>query len=75
MNVRTGSALSVRTVAERLADDMGADRGLLWLGAVLHCETDEDLLAPETDRLELLIRGVPLQRLARSSAIQGVLNE
>jgi nucleoside-diphosphate-sugar epimerase len=67
VNVGTGHALSVRTVAERLADEIGAERKLLRFGEVPRRETDEDLLEADTDRLERLIGSAPPQRLVSSS--------
>lgn len=64
VNVGSGHALSVRAVAERLADDIGASRDLLRFGAVPRRETDEALLEADTDRLGKLIGHAPPQRLA-----------
>ncbi len=64
VNVGSGHALSVRAVAERLADDIGASRDLLRFGAVPRRETDEALLEADIDRLSQLIGQVPPQRLA-----------
>jgi hypothetical protein len=61
--------LSVRSVAERLADEIGADRALLRFGAVPRRETDECVLEADTERLKRLVGHVPPQRLAGTDSL------
>lgn len=66
VNLGTGQALSVRSICERIADLLGADRGLLAFGAVERRATDEEVLEADTTRLKALIGEVPPQRFLHS---------
>lgn len=66
VNIGTGRAITVRAAAERIADLLGADRGLLRFGATPRRATDEDMLEADTSRFAALIGSVPPQHLCDS---------
>lgn len=66
VNVGTGSAPLLRETCERIADMLGADRGLLEFGAIPRRVTDENVLEADTTQLEAAIGEVPPQRFTQS---------
>lgn len=63
INIGTGVAISVRDVAERMADAVEAPRSLLLFGARSRSPGDEDLLVADVEHLSQSIGWVPAQRL------------
>jgi nucleoside-diphosphate-sugar epimerase len=70
VNIGTGRAVSVREVAEWVADALGAPRALLQFGSVERSPGDQDLLEANVERLAGLVGGAPPQRLGPGLAIE-----
>ena len=69
VNIGTGIALQVRSIALALARELGADSGLLRFGERPRSPHDQDVLEADTALLDATLGWVPPQRLASPGAI------
>jgi nucleoside-diphosphate-sugar epimerase len=69
VNVGTGIALDVRSVALALAQELGADPALLRFGERARSPHDQDVLEADTALLAATLDWVPPQRLASAGAV------